>query len=515
MSGTVYSLLLDANGTLYAGGNFATAGGWTVNNIAKWDGNDWAPLGSPPNTGVTGGYINSIIMDASGNLYAGGTFTSAGGQPANRVAKWDGNAWTAFGDGLDNTVNIIALDGANNLYAGGNFQNSGGNAVARLAVWDGSSWSALGGGVNNQVYALLFDDSENLYVGGSFTDAGGVANADRIALWDGSTFSALGTGVNSSVRDLAMDGNGILLVAGEFQNAGGVSANRIARWNGESWSAMGSGTNNTIFKLCLESDWSIFVGGIFNTAGDKGQAYLARWFNTQPVAVDDSYSTPEEQVLVVPAPGVMGNDSDPNGDDILVSVVVPPSVGTFNLNVDGSFTYTPTLDYDDVVTFTYEVVDEYGGSAFAMTTITMEGINDAPVAVNDYVFTFEDVSVSIPVLANDYDVDEDVLSVDSITGPFHGTATISGTTEVLYDPDPGYIGTDSFYYVVSDGVLTDTGTINITIDETNDPPVAVNDSYILDEDTALNVSAPGVLSNDLIRRAFLERRPGQRPYQWR
>jgi VCBS repeat-containing protein len=118
------------------------------------------------------------------------------------------------------------------------------------------------------------------------------------------------------------------------------------------------------------------------------------------------------------------------------------------------------------------------------------------VAADDYIFTFEDLPVSVPVLANDIDVDEDVLFIDWITGPLHGSAIISGTTEVLYDPDPGYIGTDWLFYTISDGVLTDTAKINITIDETNDPPVAQNDSYSTNEDVTLTIAAPGVLSND-------------------
>ena len=494
-SGPVNALLVDETGNLYAGGNFTTAGGWTVNNVAKWDGSDWIPLGSAPNVGVTGGQVNSLTMDASGNLYVGGAFTSAGGQPANRIAKWDGNAWSALGDGFDNAVNVL-LEETGKVYAGGNFLNSGGNAIARLAVWDGNGWSAVGNGVNNSVFALLSDGSENLYVGGNFTDAGGVGAADRIALWNGNTWSALGTGTNGAVRDMALDGNGALIVVGEFQNAG-VSAFRIARFYDGSWSAMGSGTNQPVYTLMLENDWSLFIGGSFTTAGDKGQAYMAHWFNTVPVAVADSYSTPEEQVLVVAAPGVIENDYDDNGDTFQASVIVPPSVGTLTLNADdGSFVYTPTLDYDEAVNFTYEIMDEYGGTASAEVTITMEPINDAPVAVDDYAITFEGISVSVPVLANDFDVDEDVLFVDWITGPLHGSATISGTTEVLYDPDPGYIGTDWLFYVVSDGVLTDTGKINITIDETNDPPVAQDDNYTVNEDQTLDVSAPGVLSND-------------------
>jgi trimeric autotransporter adhesin len=492
-TGAVNALLFDAvNGTLYVGGSFNQAGGFTVNNIAIWDGSAWSALG----TGVTGGGVFALTIGDDNYIYVGGAFTTAGGAPALRVARWDGAVWSALGDGLDNQVNALVPDGNGNIYAGGNFQNSGTTQVWRLGMWDGSTWSQVDVGLNNQVFALLPDGSGNLYVGGAFTDAGGNTSADRIAIWDGAAWTALGSGVNNNVRAMTMDVNGTLIVGGEFVNAGGVPANRIARWYQGAWYALGSGLNQPVYTITTENASSMFVGGNFTTAGDKAQNYLAHWSNSQPTAVDDSYNTPEETTLIVPAPGVLENDTDPNGDLLNATLVISPSSGTVSLSLDGSFIYTPTLNFSGSDTYTYLASDGYGGTDTAVVTIIVEPSNDAPVAVDDNVFTLEDTPVSIPVLANDYDPDGDTLSVIAVTDPLNGTAVISGTTEVLYTPDPAFSGVDSFDYVVSDGVLTDTGTVSVTVAFINYPPVAVDDNYSMAEDTTLIVPAPGVLSND-------------------
>ncbi len=87
----VRALAVDGSGNLYAGGNFTTAGGVTVNYIAKWDGTSWSALGSGMN-----GTVYALAVDASGNLYAGGGFTTAGGVAANNIAKWNGTSWSAL-----------------------------------------------------------------------------------------------------------------------------------------------------------------------------------------------------------------------------------------------------------------------------------------------------------------------------------------------------------------------------------------------------------------------------------
>ena len=136
---------LAVSGTdLYAGGYFTTAGGVTVNSIAKWNGSTWSALGS----GVTGG-SNPVIhaIAFSGNdLYAGGIFTTAGGVTVNNIAKWNGSAWSALGSGTSGVVFALGVSGTD-LYAGGGFVTAGGVTVNNIAKWNGSTWSALGSGL--------------------------------------------------------------------------------------------------------------------------------------------------------------------------------------------------------------------------------------------------------------------------------------------------------------------------------------------------------------------------------
>ena len=97
----VNALAFDASGNLYIGGEFDTAGGITVNNIAKWNGTAWSALG----TGVTGDTgVNALVFDSAGNLYAAGVFTTAGGNAASNIARWNGAAWSALGAGIVNDV---------------------------------------------------------------------------------------------------------------------------------------------------------------------------------------------------------------------------------------------------------------------------------------------------------------------------------------------------------------------------------------------------------------------------
>ncbi len=95
------------NGELIAGGRFTTAGGAPANRIARWDGTAWSPLGSGINDRVYGLTVHN------GELIAGGSFTTAGGVPANRVAHWDGTQWSALGSGVNSTVLALTVTTAN------------------------------------------------------------------------------------------------------------------------------------------------------------------------------------------------------------------------------------------------------------------------------------------------------------------------------------------------------------------------------------------------------------------
>ncbi len=144
--------------------------------------------------------------------------------------------WQAFGglSGLNSTARTLAVIG-NDLYVGGDFTTAGGTPAENIAKWNGTSWSALGSGMNNGVSALTVIGTE-LYAGGQFTSAGGVP-ANRIAKWNGTSWSALESGMNNGVYALTVIGTD-LYAGGAFTTAGGVPANHIAKWNGTSWSAL-------------------------------------------------------------------------------------------------------------------------------------------------------------------------------------------------------------------------------------------------------------------------------------
>jgi hypothetical protein len=179
-------------------------------------------MGDPlPSTSV---YVKALAVSGT-NLYAGGTFTTAGGNAANSVAKWDGSHWSALGSGMNNDVLALALSGTN-LYAGGDFTTAGGGAAKYIAKWDGTSWSQLGSGMNDAVKALAVSGG-TLFAGGSFTNAGS-GGANYIAQWYGGSWSALGSGTDGDVRALALFG-GALYVGGGFTTAGQTLSPFIAQ----------------------------------------------------------------------------------------------------------------------------------------------------------------------------------------------------------------------------------------------------------------------------------------------
>jgi VCBS repeat-containing protein len=223
-------------------------------------------------------------------------------------------------------------------------------------------------------------------------------------------------------------------------------------------------------------------------------------FNAKPVAIDDSYTTNEDQPLTIAAPGVLANDND-GGDGGPLSVVsnTQPSHGTVAQNPNGSFTYTPNLNYCGTDSFTYTVSDGQATDT-ATVTITVACVNDPPVAVDDNYTATEDQPLMIAasgVLANDNDGgDGGPLSVVSNTQPSNGTVAQNPDGSFTYTPNPDFCGTDSFTYTVSDGQATDAAIVTITVACVNDPPVAVNDSYTTIEDQPITIAAPGVLGND-------------------
>jgi hypothetical protein len=212
--------------------------------------------------------------------------------------------------------------------------------------------------------------------------------------------------------------------------------------------------------------------------------------NDPPFAVNDSATTNEDTPVNV---AVKANDVDLDGDPLTVTSATPGTNGSTAIQGNGTITYTPNLNFHGTDTFTYTASDGNGGTDTATVTITVSGVNDPPVAVNDLVTTNEDTIVVAPVLANDSDPDG-ALTITAVTQGTKGVTAIQSGGTVRYTPNANANGADSFTYTVSDGSGgTATATVAVTIIPVNDTPDAVNDSATANEDTALNFA---VAAND-------------------
>ncbi len=322
-----------AEKSLFVGGDFVAAGGLVVNHVARFvpATSEWSALDEGVN-----GVVRALAVfdDGSGEaLYAAGGFTTAGGATAERVAKWDGTAWTPVGGGLQGAMfgHAYALavfdpDGpgalAPRLFAGGLFNAAEGNpAAAFLAQWNGTAWSRVGMGVNGAVFsfAALEQDAgplpRSLYIGGSFTTAGGAATS-RVARWDGAAWTTFATGPNDSVNALAVhdeDGDGpatpALFAGGIFFNAAGLAETvGIARWDGSVWSSVGGGVGGAVSALTtFDEDGGgpnpprLFAGGNFTTAGGAMIRRVARWDGALWSGLDDGVDAPLFATITVSA----------------------------------------------------------------------------------------------------------------------------------------------------------------------------------------------------------------------
>ncbi|MBI2927215.1 MAG: Ig-like domain-containing protein, partial [Verrucomicrobia bacterium] len=279
VNGTVRTLWVRGN-EVYAGGSFTTAGAVSVMNLARWhdDVQSWVSLGEGTDNGVNGNIFG--LAGTSSALYVAGIFSTAqGGAAARNFARFTFSRWEALGNGLaagtvGGSIQAIAAS-ETAVYVGGSFEFAGGRSLANIAQWDGTAWLGLGSGVNGPVAALALNPNGEVFAGGDFTQAGG-GGASRLAKWDGSRWAALGLGLDGPVHALAMHGSD-LYVGGEFARAGGFSAHNVARWDGRSWSKLGDGVNGKITALAVDAAGRVYAGGEFTAAGAVNVNHVAVW----------------------------------------------------------------------------------------------------------------------------------------------------------------------------------------------------------------------------------------------
>ncbi|MCA9865572.1 MAG: FG-GAP repeat protein [Anaerolineales bacterium] len=184
-----------------------------------------------------------------------------------------------------------------------------------------------------------------------------------------------------------------------------------------------------------------------------------------PTAVDDSYTVAIGETLIVPAPGILGNDKSPGQLPLEAILIGEPIEGVVTLNANGSFSYTSSFDYSAQDSFTYQASNGLSSNT-ATVVITILDPNGPPVAVDDAYELNVDETLTIPapgVLANDVDPLSGVMTAKIGAKPSHGEVTLNADGAFTYVPDEGYAGVDSFTYQAGNGQLSNVATVNLKI----------------------------------------------------
>ncbi|MDO9537144.1 MAG: Ig-like domain-containing protein, partial [Thermoplasmata archaeon] len=207
-----------------------------------------------------------------------------------------------------------------------------------------------------------------------------------------------------------------------------------------------------------------FDPGVFDN-----ETYELTEVNRAPIAVNDAETLDEDSGASTIY--VLKNDTDADNDALTITNVTQPNNGTvIIIEVGKNLTYEPDTDWNGINSFTYTISDGRGGIATATVTITILPVDDASVAVDDAYNVIEDSgATTFDVLANDYDVEGDAISISTAIQPAHGSISIATNgLSIDYTPDAGFVGTDSFNYTISGG---SEATVTVTVTNINDAPV--------------------------------------------
>jgi hypothetical protein len=366
------SCIGQADDGIYVGGLFTAAGKTLLNRIARWDGTNWNDVGGGTMGGASSANRVLAIAGRGSDVFVGGTFTGVGGFSVSNIARWDGFNWWNMGFGFDSSVGVLAVS-QNAVYAGGGFTNVTDPPftfpVNHIAMWDGFNWYSLGSGVNaNGTVNAIAVFGPNVYVGGTFTNASGVT-ANRIAVWNGASWASLGTGtqngLNGTVLAIAINGSDVY-VGGTFTNAGTTVVRGIAKWDGVNWSGLGSGaTNGTsaaeVRALAFGGDGKLYCCGRFTNISGVGASGVARWDGTKWEALGSGFFG----ALAV----VRGTGLTIRGNDVF-------AVGTFDAaglsESSGIARWNDTIDFTPPLTMKFSRTQVLPGKIFSSRLTTTD-----------------------------------------------------------------------------------------------------------------------------------------------
>ena len=294
--GDVAEIEVLGGGRIAIGGSFTDETGTVFRNVAYWDGADWLALGGSVDGSVYAlDHLPATSPDERELLYVGGDFQHAGELEAEHLAMWDGERWTAIGGGFQGfpleydptqeamtSVRAILRDPeSGDLIVAGQFRSVGADerVVNNIARWDGEAWHAYGdglGGLFDHPTSLGFDADGRLVAVGSF-ETSGDEDVRFVAVWTGSAWEQVGELAlepYGQPYELAVVGDA-LFVGGAF-TLSGTSSQHIAAWNGTAWVPLAEGASD-IVQAMLATDEGVFVGGTFDRTGTVQSVGLALW----------------------------------------------------------------------------------------------------------------------------------------------------------------------------------------------------------------------------------------------
>ncbi|HHC6596973.1 TPA: tandem-95 repeat protein [Vibrio parahaemolyticus] len=198
--------------------------------------------------------------------------------------------------------------------------------------------------------------------------------------------------------------------------------------------------------------------------------------------------------IIITTEELLSNVDDEDKDTLSVeNLIIDKGNGTLVDNGDGTWTFTPQIDDDTEVSFTFDIIDDEDLVVSGSANLDILPINDAPNAKNDVITTEEDTAVTIDVLVNDSDVEGDVLSIQSASVPSEQGSVDIVDGKLVFTPAENFNGEATITYIVTDGDLTDEANVTVTVTPVNDSPVAVDDTVSTQEDTVVTID---VLPND-------------------
>jgi hypothetical protein len=281
--GTVRAFASIGDGDVVVGGDFVGTTGVGLDNIALYDGTSFSALGG----GLPGG-VASLLVDDDGTIWAGGGFTDAGITGADYLAFLsDADEWEALPVQLDGNVSALATCPDGSLIATGAFvEDTDGTALNYIARWNGAAWTALGGGLEGEEFstfgrAVVCGPDGTIYVGGSFDAAGGV-DAENFAVWSDGAWASVGA-FDSTVNSLDWY-EGVLYIAGRFTNIDDTEYLGVAGWDGTSFSAIGAGLETQFdfspadVSCVFAKENGVFAAGYFERSNGAELGFVA-WFD--------------------------------------------------------------------------------------------------------------------------------------------------------------------------------------------------------------------------------------------